>query len=689
MGGDRRGGTRIGVPAVRQDNHNRTDSGWKFAEKVVIWRKELFFLPYGTHKLETIGASKLRSGRQLTFEGSPRYPCTGFISGLRRNYRRGGCLSHGRAHCMCVCARVVGSVDLHRPPAVHSDTATSKATWVMFQWRSWLRCVAPRSTDAAYFGIVTSLPGCRTTPVFSVQSLERPHLITKRHWATTHPNWCLLCQEPIGSWTQHHGRKDHALLDQHYNSIIDYAYRSWDPFEVLTRYDKAIGRVASGTQSRRSNRRHFGPYLHATCRGAVRSPRSVPGNNGGRMDHPLAAYHNAVERNDRHRRTELTCMLKFLIDEGVVSDELHAEPFSGPINPTVMMRWRKRLLKRMSERRTHGSLHLTVDDQQDDELPALLDLRDMKSLFAGLYWQGALTLHQLLPQMFLHLFPDAALFNFSNLEDFISCAWNIETAYDLLSLQQLDVSAEKLRRSHNERGGGGAVPANHGRGDHHAAADQDIADTTRDSASAGAAAAQNKLVGEQRNDEELFSWKANFVRSILGQLRWCLPYPGDDRADVLQLHYYDHQAARAGHGPMLVASDDARRVAGPNDVLSDGLPRRLFKSAYVTEVAQPRDVKDRITAPAMCYGRFVANSPRIDPAGGHCVVQHPLGIAVPEVYRAVGEQLLRGLIGELVQCRICEYIVRSEATWLRLGLEKRPHQYRDVNRIAGLVNVWC
>ena len=225
-------------------------------------------------------------------------------------------------------------------------------------------------------------------------------------------------------WANHHGRKDHALLDLHYSSMVEYD-RSWDAEVLLKMFQEYLGE-------------------------------------------PITSYHRKHAETDRRRRVEILALVKFLEKEQVLN---LTEP-------------RNTFLSRMT-----GGLR-------------------------GMDHQGALVMHKELMGTMLRFYPDGGIQDFSNLLDFISCAYNLETVYDLGGYSILDPAAKdgqmKLgSTSPSAMGLGGAAvgsTAAHGFG----ATAQD--------------AAKNMSEGDgamtDQEHAEAFSRKAIFVRLIFGQLRW-------------------------------------------------------------------------------------------------------------------------------------------------------------------------
>lgn len=128
-------------------------------------------------------------------------------------------------------------------------------------------------------------------PVFSVNR----GAVTKRDWTFTHEIWCSICLEPVSTWLTHIGRKDHALQDAHYDSIVDLPGRRWDPRAVLLGATRSAQRPAS----------EGGDELRAL-------------SNFGDGAPELQSYQRVVDSDEYRRRWEMAAMIQFLADRGVL-----------------------------------------------------------------------------------------------------------------------------------------------------------------------------------------------------------------------------------------------------------------------------------------------------------------------------------------------------------------------------------
>ncbi|KEG10743.1 hypothetical protein DQ04_03351060 [Trypanosoma grayi] len=261
-------------------------------------------------------------------------------------------------------------------------------------------------------------------------------IVQKRNWVFRNPEWCDLCKEPVALWVNHHGRKDHALMDMHYTQMVEFP-RRWNPEEVLA------------------------VFLDE-------------------LQLPIEVYQRFYTGYERGHRTELYAML-------VALEEAKMLYFGEP---------RDTYLHRMQ-----GGLR-------------------------GMDHQGALVLHRYILGPFMRLYPNGHIQDYSNLVDFVTCAYNMETVYDLCGFYTLDKVALKADYKASSPAalglGGIAVHSSATHGFVQQPTDQQQQQQQQRS---GAGGSGGKSAADK--DEEAFSRKAVFVRQLLGQLRW-LTLPGEE-----------------------------------------------------------------------------------------------------------------------------------------------------------------
>ncbi|ORC88186.1 uncharacterized protein TM35_000182430 [Trypanosoma theileri] len=263
-------------------------------------------------------------------------------------------------------------------------------------------------------------------------------IVQKRNWVFRNPEWCDLCKEPVALWVNHHGRKDHALMDMHYTQMIEYP-RRWNPEEILNVFFDEL-------------------------------------------QLPVETYQRYYATYEREHRNELYAMLLKL-------EEAKMLYFGEP---------RDTYLHRMQ-----GGLR-------------------------GMDHQGALVLHRYLLGPFMRLYPNGHIQDYSNLVDFVTCAYNMETVYDLCGFYTLDKVALKADYKPSSPAalglGGIAVHSSASHGFTKQATDQrqELQQQQRQG-SVGSSGGRSAADME----EEAFSRKAVFVRQLLGQLRW-LTLPAEE-----------------------------------------------------------------------------------------------------------------------------------------------------------------
>lgn len=205
----------------------------------------------------------------------------------------------------------------------------------------------------------------------------------------------------------------------------------------------------------------------------------------------------------------------------------------------------------------YHAMYATYDKQHRNEVYAMLVkleeagmlyfgepkqtyLHRMQGGLRGMDHQGALVLHECILGPFMRLYPDGHIQDFSNLVDFVTCSYNMETVYDLCGMYTLDKVALKAQykpSSPAAMGLGGIASsssATTGFQNEVAQADSTVGVSHRAkhlAGAAGGAAASPRQVAlraaqaarqQENREEEAFSRKAVFLRQVLGQLRWLM-----------------------------------------------------------------------------------------------------------------------------------------------------------------------
>jgi hypothetical protein len=253
--------------------------------------------------------------------------------------------------------------------------------------------------------------------------------VSKRLWTFRNSSWCELCKEPVALWVNHHGRKDHALMDLHYTQMVEFP-RAWDPVRILTSFLDLLGVQ-------------------------------------------LERYHRHYARYDLERRVEIRAMMAHLEEVGM----LHLGDPRGSFLARVQ-----------------GGLR-------------------------GMDNQGALVLHRYIVGPFMRLYPDGGIQDFSNMVDFVTCAYNMETVYDVCGFCEMDRLKGKgmdLKPSSPAALGLGGIASSSSATTGY----QSAAATATVIAGSGGGGGVGTAAEQQQQHEEAFSRKAVFVRQVLGQLRW-------------------------------------------------------------------------------------------------------------------------------------------------------------------------
>lgn len=232
-----------------------------------------------------------------------------------------------------------------------------------------------------------------------------------------------------------------------------------------------------------------------------KEPVSLWANHMGRKDHALLDLHYSAQA-EFHRSWNPEHLLK-------VFDEYSSVPFH---------RYQERYASFDKERRQE--IFALIKFLEAEKVLHLGDPRQtfllkMVGGLRGMDHQGALVMHKYLLGPFMRLFPDGGIQDYSNLVDFITCAYNMETVYDLCGFQALDLlSKEGLVKT------GASSPAALGLGGIATSSSSAHGFTSgSDSGSISSGPDGNKPLSDQEY-EEAFSRKAVFIRSLLGQLRW-------------------------------------------------------------------------------------------------------------------------------------------------------------------------
>ncbi|KAG5490404.1 hypothetical protein JKF63_00524 [Porcisia hertigi] len=128
---------------------------------------------------------------------------------------------------------------------------------------------------------------------------------TESGWETV-PHWCGLCSEPVNSWHNHIGKREHMCLEMILNSIgsgrgLWESERVWENIELFRSHYTKRPRGQPRTPS-------------PTVQRLLKEGLYVPG-----PDHPLGIFYDAFDRGDPYaRREELHLLLLYLKECGML-----------------------------------------------------------------------------------------------------------------------------------------------------------------------------------------------------------------------------------------------------------------------------------------------------------------------------------------------------------------------------------
>lgn len=241
-----------------------------------------------------------------------------------------------------------------------------------------------------------------------------------------------------------------------------------------------------------------------------REPVAVWVNHMSRKDHALMDQHYTVMMEFPRRWNPQEVLEEFMDALGPEVQAYHAN------YARYDRQHRNELYAMLVKLEEAGMLYF--DEPKDTYLFS------MQGGLRGMDHQGALVLHQFILGPFMRLFPDGHIQDYSNLVDFVTCSYNMETVYDLCGMYTLDKVAlrSNFRPSSPAAMGLGGIASSSVAS---SGFEQPAAAGNGDGTSPAARAVRTKQ--QEDLDEEAFSRKAVFVRQILGQMRWLL-LPGQE-----------------------------------------------------------------------------------------------------------------------------------------------------------------
>lgn len=259
-------------------------------------------------------------------------------------------------------------------------------------------------------------------------------------------------------------------------------------------------------------------------------------------------------------------------------------------------------------------------------------LARMQGGLRGMDNQGALVLHELLLGPFNRLYPDGHIQDYSNLLDFITCSYNLETVYDLCGLYTIDKIAiqSKFKPSSPAALGLGGI-------------------STSSSAADGYEHAA-ELPPSSQAAPEGDAWRTQLRRHSMS-------------APDSSAHSASH---RFNEGIASDSSNSSRSSSGGGEKESRESARARFLA--LRSQKQQRDRDEEAFSRKAVFMRQVLGQLRWTLLPGQ---PHPTGRTFAPHLIVLGELCLRALVVELILVRVCEYMMRAEPVWFAFGFERR------------------
>ncbi|CAJ1990627.1 KREPB6 [Leishmania donovani] len=198
-----------------------------------------------------------------------------------------------------------------RQPPQHFLHGQTRRTAAVAGLTGVCRCLstaAPRSGPLSTPVSPSSSPSPKQDPPAAPrQSVQTASLtLTAESVWETVPHWCELCCEPVNSWHNHMGKRDHICLEMILNSVVGSkglweSDKVWDSIELF--------------RSHYTKRPHGQPRTPSPIvQRLLKEGLYVPG-----PDHPLGIFYDAFDRGDPYaRREELHLLLLYLKECGML-----------------------------------------------------------------------------------------------------------------------------------------------------------------------------------------------------------------------------------------------------------------------------------------------------------------------------------------------------------------------------------
>ncbi|KEG09042.1 hypothetical protein DQ04_05931020 [Trypanosoma grayi] len=207
-------------------------------------------------------------------------------------------------------------------------------------------------------------------------------------------NWCSLCREPLNSWNEHRGKRDHICLEMFYNALVQYG-RRWTPATLWWEVEECTLLRRTSPPLKPTSLSFGEGFEGETYLDYVDAPTASKGG--------LSSLMNYYDRAEHYtRRLELYACIRHLADNGIL--------------------------------RT-----------------------DRAALTGGASFHGSLvTFKELFPNL-VNMFPYADAKEISALTQMIASTYNSETVFDLCNFQALLIGGEQHQQQRQKDEGAEAA----------------------------------------------------------------------------------------------------------------------------------------------------------------------------------------------------------------------------------------
>lgn len=209
----------------------------------------------------------------------------------------------------------IGSCGLCRllstPAATNTTSSLSPATAPLPSSNTAASASSPTSSsrfsDSSSSSSFASVAAAGSQDVAAMSRLSVNRNLTEASSWETVENWCELCNEPVNTWDQHIGKREHICLEETLNALVAHP-RSWSAPDVWS--GSELFREHYAKRPRGQPR-----TPSAKVRRMLRSGMHVPG-----VDSPMNIFYEALDKAEpAARRTELLLLLLHLQERGLLS----------------------------------------------------------------------------------------------------------------------------------------------------------------------------------------------------------------------------------------------------------------------------------------------------------------------------------------------------------------------------------